>query len=93
MEPRKITADPYDILKKIPRERWATVMGLIMVRNMPREALQAIALEGRRLFIKRGLKADVVGLKHEDYSDIYAFIVLTVQRYNQALVDINATKH
>ena len=70
-------------LKDIPRERWATVLGMIFVQKISEAALTQIVLEGRRLFVKRGLSSDTLGLKYEDYSDIYDFIVLGVQNANQ----------
>lgn len=70
-------------LKHIPRERWATVLGLIFVQKCPELALTQIVLEGRTLFIKRGLSSDTMGLKYEDYSDIWTFIRLAVQNANQ----------
>lgn len=79
-------------LKQIPRERWATVMGMIFVQKMPAFALEQIVLEGRRLFVKRGLSSDTVGLKADDYSDIWLYIKLSVQQLNQARVAIDAAR-
>src|SRR3990167_8406040 len=56
---------------RIPRERWATILAMIFVQQMPAAALEQIVLRGRRGFIKWGRKTDVVGLKAEDYSDIF----------------------
>jgi len=95
----KLTDDPKidpDMLRaairEVPRERWATVLGMIFVQQQPVEALQQIALEGRRKFVKTGLKTDIVGLKAEDYGDIYTYIVMAVQHYNQSRVAINLAR-
>lgn len=77
-----------DTLKNIPRERWATVLGMVFVQKMPQAALEQIALGGRRQFVKLGLKTDLVGLKSEDYGDIYQYIVLAVQTHNQMRAEI-----
>ena len=78
--------------KDIPRERWATVLGMIFVQQMPLQVLEAIALGGRREFLKWGKKTDVVGLKADDYSDVYTYVLMAVQRFNQIRVEINAAK-
>ena len=80
-------------LKQVPREKWATVLGMIFVQQIPADVLEEIALKGRRAFIKAGLKSDIIGLKAEDYSDIYHYIVLSVQAYNQARVAVNPGKN
>lgn len=86
IEPQKIGA-PTD-LKNIPRERWATVLGMIFVQKMPLMALISIVLEGERLFIKRGLQSDTVGMKREDYSDIFKYITMSVQQYHRTKVEM-----
>lgn len=80
----------HNDLKHIPRERWATVLGMIFVQKMPELALTQIVLEGKHLFCKRGLSSDTLGLKYEDYSDIWLFIRLAVQNANQQKALIKA---
>ena len=77
-------------LKKVPRERWATVLALVLVQKSPEAALQQIVAGGRREFIRVGLKTDCVGLKSEDYSDIFSYIRLAVQNANQQRVMLDA---
>ena len=78
---------------RIPRERWATVLAMIFVLKMPAAALEQIALRGRRDFIKWGRRTDVVGLTAEDYSDIFRYIRMAVQRYHQARVAMDAARN
>lgn len=87
--------EPDDVrkaLREIPRERWATVLGMVFVQQMPQAALEQIVREGRRTFVQRGLKTDIVGLKGEDYSDIYHYIVLAVSEAKQREVLINVAR-
>ena len=84
IEPQRI-GQPAD-LKHIPRERWATVLGMVFVQQTPLQGLQGIVLAGKRKFLKDCKKHDVVGLKPEDYSDIFDYITLAVQRYHRSRV-------
>lgn len=75
-------------ITKIPRERWAGALAMLLGSNP--ELVLAILQGGEDEFVKNGRKTDVYGITESEYRDIYRKLAKKAKRWG---VDPRVTKH
>jgi hypothetical protein len=54
-------------LAKIPKERWAGALAMLLTERLPANVLFDIVRGGEAKFIKEGMRTDRFGLKRDHY--------------------------
>lgn len=80
--------EAQDLLKAIPRERWAGALGRLLVQGFSSNpaALIQLVVQGEDVFVKLGERTDRYGLTRAEYRQIYRRLCRAAKRMGLSTV-------
>lgn len=80
--------EAHDLLKAIPRERWAGALAMLLVQGMTSNpmAFTQLVVQGEDVFVAAGVRTDQYGLTRREYKHIYRRLCRAAKRLGLSTV-------